>query len=143
MELRTAALRALEVDDPALKVAAVQALDVAAGLLDTQALLQPQQVAAGPARATESGAPQHAAAALGAHPAGRAALLHAVAHIEFNAINLALDAAWRFAGMPEAFYRDWLRVAAEEAYHFTLWPATWPRWAMPTATSTPTTACGR
>ena len=53
-------------------------------------------------------------------PAGRAALLHAVAHIEFNAINLALDAVWRFAGMPETFYRDWTRVAAEEALHFTL-----------------------
>ena len=52
--------------------------------------------------------------------AGRAALLHAVVHIEFNAINLALDAVWRFAGMPEAFYRDWLRVAAEEAEHFSL-----------------------
>jgi uncharacterized ferritin-like protein (DUF455 family) len=51
---------------------------------------------------------------------GRAALLHAICHIEFNAINLALDAVWRFAGMPEAFYRDWLRVAAEEAKHFRL-----------------------
>ncbi len=51
---------------------------------------------------------------------GRAALLHAIAHIEFNAINLALDACWRFAGMPAAYYRDWLQVAAEEALHFTL-----------------------
>jgi uncharacterized ferritin-like protein (DUF455 family) len=51
---------------------------------------------------------------------GRAALLHAIAHIEFNAINLALDAVWRFAGMPDAFYRDWMRVASEEALHFTL-----------------------
>jgi uncharacterized ferritin-like protein (DUF455 family) len=51
---------------------------------------------------------------------GRAALLHAIAHIEFNAINLALDAVWRFAGMPDAYYRDWLRVAGEEALHFTL-----------------------
>ncbi len=51
---------------------------------------------------------------------GRAALLHAICHIEFNAINLALDAVWRFVGMPEAFYRDWLQVAAEEALHFTL-----------------------
>ncbi|ARU05286.1 hypothetical protein CCO03_11880 [Comamonas serinivorans] len=51
---------------------------------------------------------------------GRAALLHAICHIEFNAINLALDAVWRFAGMPLAFYRDWLRVAAEEAKHFHL-----------------------
>ncbi|MCK5770257.1 ferritin-like domain-containing protein [Algiphilus sp.] len=50
--------------------------------------------------------------------AGRVALLHAVAHIEFNAINLALDAAARFPGMPDAFYRDWLSVAADEARHF-------------------------
>jgi len=51
---------------------------------------------------------------------GRAALIHALAHIEFNAINLALDAIWRFPGMPRAFYADWLQVAAEEAYHFSL-----------------------
>jgi len=51
---------------------------------------------------------------------GRAALIHAIAHIEFNAINLALDAVWRFAGMPREFYLDWLRVAAEEAQHFGL-----------------------
>ncbi|WKB54001.1 ferritin-like domain-containing protein [Eleftheria terrae] len=51
---------------------------------------------------------------------GRAALLHAIAHIEFNAINLALDAVWRFDGMPPAFYHDWMRVAAEEALHFSL-----------------------
>ena len=51
---------------------------------------------------------------------GRAALLHAVTHIEFNAINLALDAVWRFPGMPSAYYHDWLQVASEEALHFTL-----------------------
>ena len=54
------------------------------------------------------------------HLTRRAALLHAIAHIEFNAINLALDAIWRFPGMPPAFYLDWLRVADEEATHFTL-----------------------
>lgn len=53
-------------------------------------------------------------------PQGRVVLLHALAHIEFNAINLALDAVWRFANMPDAFYADWLKVAAEEAYHFSL-----------------------
>ena len=51
---------------------------------------------------------------------GLAALLHAVAHIEFNAINLALDAIWRFAGMPRAYYLNWLKVADEEALHFNL-----------------------
>jgi len=53
-------------------------------------------------------------------PEGLAALLHAVTHIEFNAINLALDAIWRFGGMPHAYYLDWLSVAAEEALHFSL-----------------------
>jgi uncharacterized ferritin-like protein (DUF455 family) len=51
---------------------------------------------------------------------GRAALIHALAHIEFNAINLALDAIWRFANLPQDYYADWLKVAAEEAYHFNL-----------------------
>jgi uncharacterized ferritin-like protein (DUF455 family) len=51
---------------------------------------------------------------------GLAALLHAIAHIEFNAINLALDALWRFPGMPLDFYRQWLQVAHEEAMHFGL-----------------------
>ena len=51
---------------------------------------------------------------------GLAALLHAVTHIEFNAINLALDAIWRFDGMPRNYYLDWLTVATEEAHHFSL-----------------------
>lgn len=51
---------------------------------------------------------------------GRAALIHALAHIEFNAINLALDAIWRFESMPDSYYKDWLKVAREEAYHFSL-----------------------
>ncbi len=57
---------------------------------------------------------------------GRVALIHAIAHIEFNAINLGLDAACRFHGMPDGthgtdpghFYWDWLSVAADEARHF-------------------------
>lgn len=49
---------------------------------------------------------------------GRAALIHAIAHIEFNAINLALDAAYRFRDLPEAYYRDWISVARDEARHF-------------------------
>ena len=52
--------------------------------------------------------------------AGRAALVHAVAHIEFNAINLAWDAVYRFRGMPLDYYRDWIGVAADEARHFRL-----------------------
>lgn len=51
---------------------------------------------------------------------GRLTLVHAIAHIEFNAINLALDAVYRFQNMPEQYYTDWIRVAAEEAKHFTM-----------------------
>ncbi len=51
---------------------------------------------------------------------GRAALFHALAHIEFNAINLGLDAIYRFPNMPAVFYRDWAKVAEEEAFHFSL-----------------------
>ena len=53
-------------------------------------------------------------------PEGRAGLLHSLAHIEFNAMNLALDAIWRFPDMPKECYEDWLKVAKEEAYHFSL-----------------------
>lgn len=51
---------------------------------------------------------------------GHASLIHAMAHIEFNAINLALDAICRFSGLPAEYYTDWLSVAVEEAYHFRL-----------------------
>ena len=52
--------------------------------------------------------------------AGRAAFVHAVAHIEFNAIDLAWDAVYRFRGMPAAYYADWVEVAADEARHFAM-----------------------
>ncbi len=51
---------------------------------------------------------------------GQAALLHAISHIEFNAINLAWDAVYRFRDLPRKFYDDWIKVADEEAYHFSL-----------------------
>ena len=53
-------------------------------------------------------------------PEGRAALIHAIAHIEFNAINLALDHLVRFPLFPAEYIADWIKVAAEEAYHFGL-----------------------
>lgn len=51
---------------------------------------------------------------------GRAALIHAITHIEFNAINLALDAVYRFQDQPVEYYNDWLHVAFEEAQHFSM-----------------------
>lgn len=82
-------------------------------------------------------------------PRNHAALIHALAHIEFNAIDLALDAVQRFTAMPAAFHGDWLRVAAEEAHHFNLlrahlctlghdygdFPAHGGLWQMATATA--------
>ncbi len=51
---------------------------------------------------------------------GHAALIHSITHIEFNAINLALDAIYRFRGLPRNYYDDWITVAADEVHHFTL-----------------------
>ncbi len=51
---------------------------------------------------------------------GHAGLFHALAHIEFNAINLALDACYRFQSMPIEYYRNWMSVAKDEVYHFSL-----------------------
>ncbi|MDH5599683.1 MAG: ferritin-like domain-containing protein [Gammaproteobacteria bacterium] len=51
---------------------------------------------------------------------GHAALIHSICHIEFNAINLAWDAVYRFQDMPVEFYADWIKVAKEEAFHYEL-----------------------
>lgn len=51
---------------------------------------------------------------------GKLIFVHALAHIEFNAINLALDIIWRFKNLPDQFYGDWLQVAYEEHIHFNL-----------------------
>ncbi len=121
MELRHAALQALLTAEPAAKAAAALALHPAAdGVVDPQAALTCSSPLPGrtarPLLVAPGSVPQRSPFT----PEGRAALLHAVAHIELNAINLALDAVWRFAGMPEAYYRDWLRVAHEEAQHYSL-----------------------
>jgi len=127
MLLRPLALNVLLIRDPAEKVMAMQSLwaqrsglmldrdrcpllaDVVAG--ETPALPgRPDRPRLIPAKQVPTRTPF-------THE-GLATLLHAVCHIEFNAINLALDAVWRFNGMPDAFYEDWLRVALEESQHF-------------------------
>lgn len=121
---RHAALGILCEADPAAKAAATRRLydDVLAGRAACDACPnwdEPQGLPGRPAEPVLTSPRQLARRSM--HTVeGRAALIHALAHIEFNAINLALDAVWRFAGLPEAFYRDWLSVAAEEAHHFTL-----------------------
>ena len=123
MSLRQLALDALLVDSPRAKCAAVQSIvrsgeppigaapdvrqPIPAALPGRPArplLVPPAQLAQRPVNTLE----------------GRAALIHALAHIELNAVNLALDIVWRFDGMPAEFYRDWIGVAAEEACHFQL-----------------------
>ncbi|MBI5722218.1 MAG: ferritin-like domain-containing protein [Burkholderiales bacterium] len=123
MELRREALRLLALADPAQKAAATRAWFGSTGgaaPVDVAALLPPAAVLPGRPPHPRLVEPAQVPRRTPFTAAGRAALLHAVAHIEFNAINLALDAVWRFAGLPEAYYRDWQRVAAEEALHFTL-----------------------
>ncbi|MFJ1301408.1 ferritin-like domain-containing protein [Pseudomonadota bacterium AL_CKDN230030165-1A_HGKHYDSX7] len=117
--LRLQALVALCAAEWPAKLAAVAAIgdDLPTGAND--ALAEPD-ILPGRPRAPELVPPVQVRQRSVQTPEGRAALLHALAHIEFNAINLALDALWRFAGLPAAFYQDWLRVAREEAHHFDL-----------------------
>ena len=124
MELRHRALEVLALAEPAAKAQAARELLQLArsgrAALDARAALQASDPLPGrPARPRLVPADQVPRRSPFT-PEGRAALLHAIAHIEFNAINLALDAAWRFPGMPDAYYLDWLQVAGEEALHFTL-----------------------
>jgi|TARA_B110000908_G_scaffold67385_1_gene81437 uncharacterized ferritin-like protein (DUF455 family) len=128
VELRQSALNWLTTDDPQRKVE---------GVIGLQKAYTEQQISLNPQ--IKMGAEAIAGRQLPGRPSkpelvspltvkkramntveGRAALIHALAHIEFNAINLALDAVWRFADMPTQYYVDWLKVAAEEAYHFSL-----------------------
>jgi uncharacterized ferritin-like protein (DUF455 family) len=130
--LREQALTALCLSDPAAKADAAHALwlrwshwpDDATRLQATapELHLSPPEDLALPGRPASPAlvAPMSVPHRSPFTPEGLAALLHAITHIEFNAINLALDAVWRFNGMPIGFYRDWLRVADEEATHFGL-----------------------
>jgi uncharacterized ferritin-like protein (DUF455 family) len=123
-ELRAHALQSLLETDPASKCAGVAAMLDAwrAGSLplDSAAVLaEPAAIPGRPAR-PQLVPPRLVGRRSMATVEGRAMLVHALAHIEFNAVNLALDALWRFPGMPDGYYADWLRVAAEEASHFTL-----------------------
>ncbi len=121
MELRSAALKALLVAEPAAKAAAALALHPALdAALDPNAILDCTAPLPGRTNRPALVPPAEVKHRSPFTPEGRAALLHAVAHIELNAINLALDATWRFPGMPPVYYRDWLRVAHEEARHFSL-----------------------
>ncbi len=123
MELRQRARQVLLIADPQAKAFAATGLHAASRRGDPIDPERPLPAWAGPPGRPELPrlvAPQSLPRRSPFTLQGRQALLHSVAHIEFNAINLALDAVWRFPSMPAAYYEDWLRVAAEEALHFTL-----------------------
>jgi len=123
MELFSGCLSALGESDPARKCGLAQALYQAwregQVVMDEGEPLQPIADPGRPAK-PELVPPLKVPRRKLTTAKGRAALIHAIAHIEFNAINLALDAAYRFRNMPTEFYGDWLKVAAEEALHFSL-----------------------
>lgn len=118
--LRPQALAWLQISSPHDKALAVRTTHRAAWAIDPRGELS--EPAGVPGRALRPllvapGALKHRA--VGTHE-GNASMIHALAHIEANAINLALDMVWRFATLPEDFYRDWFTVAQEEALHFDL-----------------------
>ena len=122
--VEAAALAALMCADPADKSAAVRALnaDWQAGRLARAGcaiVSEPVFLPGRPPR-PELVSPDAVPRRAPGSREGHAALLHAVAHIEFNAINLALDCVARFWDQPDAFVSDWLGVAEEEALHFGL-----------------------
>lgn len=123
-DLRQAALHWLTVADPAQKATGTKRLSEhwAAGrlTLDQAATLSPPANIPGRPPKPELVAPRMVKHRSLHTAEGRAALIHALTHIEFNAINLALDAIWRFPDMPPTYYADWLQIADEEALHFNL-----------------------
>ena len=118
-ELRHLALEALATCDVAAKLAAVAAIALDTALDCDGRIAEPRTLPGRPLRPNLIAATDVPRRGIGSRE-GRAALIHALAHIEFNAINLALDVVWRFATMPPNFYREWMQVAREEALHFSL-----------------------
>ncbi len=123
-ELRQAALHWLVECDAMQKAAGVrrlaQAWAVGELALDADAVLSVTPVTPGHPAKPELVSPLTVKHRAMNTTEGRAAMIHALVHIELNAINLALDALWRFPNMPCEYYADWLQVADEEALHFTL-----------------------
>jgi len=123
-DLHAAAKRCLEATDPAEKLRLTHATWQAwlAGELRADPVSPPPEPIAAPGRPAKPqlvNARQVPQRGLGSAE-GRAALVHAVAHIEFNAINLAWDAVYRYRGKPDAYYRDWASCANDEARHFAM-----------------------
>lgn len=120
MDLRQLALHWICITDPAEKSRGVRQARPQEMACQTQAVLIPTSPVPGRPRLPILKPPQTMPQRSVNTGRGLAAMVHAIAHIEFNAINLALDAVWRFPGHPLAYYLDWWQVAQEEARHFDL-----------------------
>jgi uncharacterized ferritin-like protein (DUF455 family) len=124
MDLFAAARYCLMTADPARKVALAHELaaNFRSGLLPMSDGSMAVESISDPGRPVKPGLiePRKLAQRGLGSDEGRAALVHSIAHIEFNAINLACDAIYRFRGMPDAYYSDWVGVADDEARHFEL-----------------------
>lgn len=120
--LAGAAAAALGASDPAEKIARTRAMaaDWSAGRIAEIGLARPPNRPGRPDRPVLRPAREMAKRGRGQSSASRIALLHAIAHIELNAVDLACDLIARFAaeGLPRAFYDDWVSVADDEARHF-------------------------
>lgn len=119
MSLRRDALRVLVETDPNEKSRLARALDPGSPPGAGEVIVQPAGIPGRPAKPELVAHTQLKPRSMKTAQ-GRAALVHALAHIELNAVDLAADVVWRFAGMPELFYRQWTIVAREEALHFQL-----------------------
>lgn len=117
--LRREALLLLLTRDVDMKTSGVLQLDTMLDIDSTEILQEPPGLPGRPPLPTLV-APGQLKPRSVATVEGRAALLHALAHIELNAVDLALDLVWRFGGLPAIFYRDWVGVARDEARHFGL-----------------------
>ncbi|WP_438971174.1 ferritin-like domain-containing protein [Methylophaga sp.] len=120
ISIREEALACLLIADPWQKAQATQALHNAAktqGISLSRQQLDVPDVPGRPER-PQLVSPRDLPRRRNNQQTGHATLIHAICHIEFNAINLGLDALARFADMPEAYYHDWLQVAYEESTHF-------------------------
>jgi uncharacterized ferritin-like protein (DUF455 family) len=120
VDIRARALECLLLADPWLKAEQTQALHQAVKANGYKVSREALEVPVIPGRPEKPDLvpPRDLPRRRNNQTTGHATLIHAICHIEFNAINLGLDAVARFSDMPEAYYLDWLQVAFEESTHF-------------------------